>query len=130
MLLAKKSQVALSVIVCLDAEFRAAKKEGRAIRFIQIYELSREVNCEKKYLELIVRLLRQKNFIEARRGCKGGYRIHPALVDVYALEIVRTCQWLNESLLKVERCSDLTFGEFMERNFLLELEQTRLFVCC
>jgi len=52
-------------------------------------EISKEENIPKKFLENILRDLKNAQFLTSRRGARGGYRLNKNPEEVTLIEIIR-----------------------------------------
>ena len=52
-------------------------------------EISKEENIPKKFLENILRDLKNAQFLTSRRGARGGYRLNKNPKEVTLIEIIR-----------------------------------------
>ena len=57
--------------------------------FLKISELCTECDIPRKYLELLLSILRQNGYIKTRRGASGGYRLNREPGDITLAEIIR-----------------------------------------
>lgn len=64
-----------------------ARNESKG--FIKIEEICSEYDIPKKYLELLLTILRQSRYIKTRRGISGGYKLAKPASQITIAEIIR-----------------------------------------
>jgi len=64
-----------------------ARNEKKA--FIKIDEICSKCDIPKKYLELLLTILRQNRYIKTRRGTSGGYKLAKPASKISIAEIIR-----------------------------------------
>ena len=64
-----------------------ARNEKKA--FIKIDEICSKCDIPKKYLELLLTILRQNRYIKTRRGTSGGYKLAKLASKISIAEIIR-----------------------------------------
>ena len=57
--------------------------------FIKIEEICSKCDIPKKYLELLLTILRQSRYIETKRGASGGYKLAKPASQISVAEIIR-----------------------------------------
>jgi len=57
--------------------------------FIKIEEICSKCDIPKKYLELLLTILRQSRYIETKRGASGGYKLAKPASRISIAEIIR-----------------------------------------
>jgi Rrf2 family cysteine metabolism transcriptional repressor len=57
--------------------------------FIKIDEICSKCDIPKKYLELLLTILRQSRYIETKRGASGGYKLAKPASRISIAEIIR-----------------------------------------
>ena len=81
MKLTTKSEYTLLALIYMARE----EKEG----YIKIEEICEKCDISKKYLELLLTILRQNRYIKTRRGVSGGYRLARPASKISIAEIIR-----------------------------------------
>ena len=71
----------------LKALIYIAKQDGD--KSVLSSEISKEENIPKKFLENILRDLKNSQFLTSKRGAKGGYRLNKKAEEITLIEIVR-----------------------------------------
>ena len=79
------------------------EKEG----FIKIEDICSNCNIPKKYLELLLTILKQNHYIKTKRGTNGGYKLGKPPSDISVAEIVRL---LDGALAPTESVSEFFFS--------------------
>lgn len=79
------------------------EKEG----FIKIEDICSSCNIPKKYLELLLTILKQNHYIKTKRGTSGGYKLGKPPSDISVAEIVRL---LDGALAPTESVSEFFFS--------------------
>jgi len=64
-----------------------ARNESKG--FIKIEEICSKYDIPKKYLELLLTILRQSRYIKTRRGISGGYKLAKPASKITIAEIIR-----------------------------------------
>jgi len=64
-----------------------ARKEKKG--FIKIEEICSKCDIPKKYLELLLTILRQNRYIQTKRGASGGYKLAKPASQISIAEIIR-----------------------------------------
>ena len=57
--------------------------------FIKIEEICSKCDIPKKYLELLLTILRQNRYIKTKRGASGGYKLAKPASQISVAEIIR-----------------------------------------
>ena len=57
--------------------------------FIKIEEICSKCDIPKKYLELLLTILRQSRYIETKGGASGGYKLAKPASQISVAEIIR-----------------------------------------
>lgn len=57
--------------------------------FVKIESICEHCDISKKYLELLLTILRQNRYIKTRRGSAGGYQLARAASKITVAEIIR-----------------------------------------
>jgi len=66
--------------------YMARKPQGQ---FVKIEEICRQCEVPRKYLELLLGVLRQNRLIKTQRGTKGGYMLARPAREITVAEVVR-----------------------------------------
>jgi len=64
-----------------------ARNESKG--FIKIEEICSKCDIPKKYLELLLTILRQNRYIKTKRGASGGYKLAKPASQISVAEIIR-----------------------------------------
>ncbi len=81
MKLTTKSEYTLLALIYMAR----SEKEG----YIKIEEICEKCEISKKYLELLLTILRQNRYIKTRRGISGGYKLAKPASKISIAEIIR-----------------------------------------
>ena len=81
MKLSTKSEYAILALIYL------ARMENEG--FVKIQDICHTYDIPKKYLELLLSILRQNNYIRAKRGANGGYKLARPANQITLAEIIR-----------------------------------------
>jgi len=92
------------------------EKEG----FIKIEDICSTCDIPKKYLELLLTVLKQSQYIKTKRGTNGGYKLAMPASEISVAEIVRL---MDGALAPTESVSENFFS-----NTPLEKEKKVLMV--
>jgi Rrf2 family protein len=57
--------------------------------FIPIDDICADYGIPRKYLEQLMRILKQRGYLQSRRGASGGYRLAQPADRISAAEIIR-----------------------------------------
>jgi Rrf2 family cysteine metabolism transcriptional repressor len=57
--------------------------------FTKIEEICSSCDISKKYLELLLSILRQNRYIKTKRGTSGGYKLSKPASEISVAEIIR-----------------------------------------
>jgi len=57
--------------------------------FIKIEEICSKCDIPKKYLELLLTILKQNRYIKTKRGASGGYKLAKPASQINVAEIIR-----------------------------------------
>ena len=57
--------------------------------FVKIEEICSQYNISKKYLELLLTILRQNRYLKTKRGAAGGYALARPASKISIAEIIR-----------------------------------------
>ena len=79
------------------------EKEG----FIKVEDICSNCNIPKKYLELLLTILKQNRYIKTKRGTNGGYKLGKPPSDISVAEIVRL---MDGALAPTESVSEFFFS--------------------
>jgi len=85
----------------LHAMIELARKEGQGP--VMIREMARRHGLSGKYLEQIMRLLRQAGMVESSRGSRGGFWLKKPAQEIKVLEIVQALERESEPALTDRR---------------------------
>jgi Rrf2 family cysteine metabolism transcriptional repressor len=85
----------------LHAMIELAHKEGQGPMMIR--EMAKRHGISEKYLEQIMRLLRQAGLVESSRGAKGGFWLAKTAKEIKALEILEALERETEPALTDRR---------------------------
>jgi Rrf2 family protein len=85
----------------LHAMIELARKEGQGP--VMIREIARRHGLSEKYLEQIMRLLRQAGMVESSRGARGGFWLKKPAKEIKVLEIVQALERESEPALTDRR---------------------------
>jgi len=85
----------------LHAMIELARKEGQGP--VMIREMARRHGLSEKYLEQIMRLLRQAGMVESSRGARGGFWLKKPAKEIRVLEIVQALERESEPALTDRR---------------------------
>ncbi len=75
--------------------------------FIKIEDICSNCDIPKKYLELLLTILKQNHYIKTKRGTNGGYKLGKPPSDISVAEIVRL---LDGALAPTESVSEFFFS--------------------
>ncbi len=81
MKLTTKSEYSILALIYI-----AGKKPGT---FVKIEEICSKYNIPKKYLELLLTVLRQNRYLKTKRGTAGGYALAKPASKISIAEIIR-----------------------------------------
>lgn len=81
MKLTTKSEYSLLALIYITRN----EKKG----FIKIEEICSKCEVPKKYMELLLSILRQSRYIKTRRGTGGGYKLAKPASQISIAEIIR-----------------------------------------
>jgi Rrf2 family protein len=83
-----------------------ARHGGR--KFVKIEEICSRCDISKKYLELLLTILRQGRYIRTRRGTSGGYMLARPASKITIAEIIRL---MDGPLAPIEAVSKYFYAE-------------------
>lgn len=86
--------------------------------FIKVEDICSTCNIPKKYLELLLTILKQNHYIKTKRGSQGGYKFAKPPSEISVAEIVRL---MDGALAPTESVS-----HFFYANTPLEKEEKML----
>jgi Rrf2 family protein len=75
--------------------------------FIKIEDICSNCDISKKYLELLLTILKQNHYIKTKRGTNGGYKLGKPPSDISVAEIVRL---MDGALAPTESVSEFFFS--------------------
>lgn len=81
MKLTTKSEYSILALIYLARH----EKKG----FVKIEDICSKYDISKKYLELLISVLRQNRYIKTRRGTSGGYKLAKPASQISVAEIIR-----------------------------------------
>lgn len=81
MKLTTKSEYSLLALIYI------ARNENKG--FIKIEEICSKCDVPRKYMELLLTILRQSRYIKTRRGTSGGYKLAKPASQISIAEIIR-----------------------------------------
>ena len=81
MKLTTKSEYSLLALIYMTRN----EKKG----FIKVEEICSKCNVPKKYMELLLSILRQNRYVKTRRGISGGYKLAKPSSKISVAEIIR-----------------------------------------
>ena len=85
----------------LHAMIELARKEGQGP--VMIREMAKRHGISEKYLEQIMRLLRQAGLVESSRGARGGFWLAKSAKEIRALEVLEALERETEPALTDRR---------------------------
>ena len=100
MKLTTKSEYSILALIHL------ARNEDKG--FVKIEEICTKYDIPKKYLELLVSILRQNRYIKTRRGTSGGYKLAKPASQISIAEIIRL---MDGALAATESVSKYYYSE-------------------
>jgi len=96
--------------------------------FIKIEEICSKCDVPKKYMELLLSILRQNRYIKTRRGASGGYKLAKPASKISVAEIVRL---MDGALAPTESVSKYFFSSTplsKEKNIMKVFKEIRDYV--
>ena len=81
MKLTTKSEYSILALIYLAGH----QKNG----FVKMEDICSEYDIPKKYLELLVFILRQNGYVKTKRGYSGGYKLAKPASEISIAEIIR-----------------------------------------
>ena len=120
MKLTTKSEYSISALIHI------ARNEKKG--FIKIEEICSKCDVPKKYMELLLSILRQNRYIKTRRGASGGYKLAKPASKISVAEIVRL---MDGALAPTESVSKYFFSSTplsKEKNIMKVFKEIRDYV--
>lgn len=114
-MISTKGRYALRVMIDLA--------EQEPDKFIPLEEIATRQNISKKYLEIVLKSLVQKNFLKGLRGKGGGYKLTRKPEDYTAGEILE----VTEGTLAVVSCLQTDCVPCERKNFCKTLPMWKNF---
>jgi len=96
--------------------------------FIKIDEICSKCDVPKKYMELLLSILRQNRYIKTRRGASGGYKLAKPASKISIAEIIRL---MDGALAPTESASKYFFSSTplsKEKNIMKVFKEIRDYV--
>lgn len=96
--------------------------------FIKIEEICTNCDVPKKYMELLLTILRQNRYIKTKRGTSGGYKLAKPASKISIAEIIRT---MDGALAPTESVSKYFFSSTplsKEKNIIRVMKEIRDYV--
>ncbi len=96
--------------------------------FIKIEEICSKCDVPKKYMELLLSILRQSRYIKTRRGASGGYKLAKPASKISIAEIIRL---MDGALAPTESVSKYFFSSTLlskEKNVMKVFKEIRDYV--
>ena len=96
--------------------------------FIKIEEICTNCDVPKKYMELLLTILRQNRYIKTKRGTSGGYKLAKPASKISIAEIIRL---MDGALAPTESVSKYFFSSTplsKEKNIIRVMKEIRDYV--
>lgn len=96
--------------------------------FIKIEEICTNCDVPKKYVELLLTVLRQNRYIKTKRGISGGYKLAKPASKISIAEIIRL---MDGALAPTESVSKYFFSSTplsKEKNIIRVMKEIRDYV--
>ena len=100
------------------------EKEG----FIKIEDICSNCDIPKKYLELLLTVLKQNQYIKTKRGTRGGYKLGKPSSEISVAEVVRL---MDGALAPTESVSEFFFSNTpleKEKKILMVFKEIRDYI--
>ena len=120
MKLTTKSEYSLLALIYIT------RKENKG--FIKIEEICTNCDVPKKYMELLLTILRQNRYIKTKRGTSGGYKLAKPASKISIAEIIRL---MDGALAPTESVSKYFFSSTplsREKNIIRVMKEIRDYV--
>jgi Rrf2 family protein len=107
------TRVEFGIVALVDIALNSDKNET-----ITMYSIAQRHNISSKYLEQILTVLRQANFIRGIKGSKGGYTISKPMDKITLKEIINA--------LDISVLADVNFYNLDEKSVVVSTINTQI----